>query len=316
MKVLAVVTPGSGHVNPMLPLIQAFLAQDGEVTVAAGQDAAGNDRRTGATFRTAGRGEMEWFTDLQRRVLHGQPGDGIAPERINHYFFPRVFAEVAAPDTVDDVVALGRELEPDLVMFETYALAGPLAAEVLAVPSVHHLISPMLPHEVTALGDDAMSPVWRSFERSTPGHGGLYQGITIQISPASLEAQTVPAGEALPMRAVPIPETETVAINPPCVYLTLGTSFRGNTDVFRTALSGLAGEDIEVVVTVGAANDPATLGDIPANARVERYIPPGELLPRLLGRRPSRRCRHDVRLAGARRAPSGPAPGRRQLRQR
>ena len=27
MKILAVTTPGTGHVNPMMPLIEAFLAQ-------------------------------------------------------------------------------------------------------------------------------------------------------------------------------------------------------------------------------------------------------------------------------------------------
>ncbi len=280
MKVLAVATPGAGHVNPMLPLIEAFLAQGDEVTVASGEDPGGAVARTGAAFRVAGRGEVEWFRDLQARVLHGKPGDGITPERINHYFFPRVFAEVAAPDMIDDVVALGRELGPDLVLFETYALAGPLAAEVLGVPGVHHLISPMLPHDVIELGDDAVSPIWRSFDRSTPGYGGLYRGITIELSPPSLEGQTVPTGESVAMRPAPVPANEPMRADPPCVYLTLGTFFGNNTEVFRTVLAGLAKEDIELVVTVGADNDPAAIGPVPANARAERYVPQADLLPR------------------------------------
>jgi UDP:flavonoid glycosyltransferase YjiC (YdhE family) len=264
----------------MLPLIQAFLAQGDEVTVAAGEDAGGVVARIGAAFHVAGRGEMAWFHDLQARVLRGDPGDGIAPERINHYFFPRLFAEVAAPDMIDDVVALGRRLSPDLVVFETYALAGPLAAEVLGVPGVHHLISPMLPHDVSELADDAVSPMWRSFDRSTAGYGGLYRGITIEVSPPSLERQTVPAGESLAMRPVSVPAREVVRADPPCVYLTLGTFFGGNTEVFRTALAGLAAEDIEVVVTVGADNDPAALDPIPANTRVEHFVAQADLLPR------------------------------------
>src|SRR5580658_5161188 len=133
MKILAVATPGAGHVNPMIPLIEAFLAQGDEVTVAAGEDPGGAVARSGAVFRQAGRGEMDWFGDLQARVLHGMPGDGLAPERINHYFFPRLFAEVAAPDMIDDVVAIGRDVGPDVVLFESYALAGPLIAAVLDV---------------------------------------------------------------------------------------------------------------------------------------------------------------------------------------
>jgi hypothetical protein len=216
---------------------------------------------------------MEWFADLQARVLHGLPGDGLAPERISHYFVPRLFAEVAAPDMIDEVVAIGRKLRPDAVLFETYALAGPLAAEVLGVPGVHHLISPMLPDEVMALADDAVSPIWRSFDCFSPGYGGLYRRITIAITPPSLEEQTIPGGTPWP--CVPLR-----CLRPgPRTAIPLGTLF-GNTEVFRTALTGLEGEDVEVVVTVGADNDPAALDPVPANTRVERYIPQAELLPR------------------------------------
>jgi UDP:flavonoid glycosyltransferase YjiC (YdhE family) len=279
MKILAVATPGAGHVNPMMPLIEALLALGDEVTVAAGEDPGGAVARAGAVFRQAGRGEMDWFADLGARVLHGLPGDGLAPERINHYFVPRLFAEVAAPDMIDEVVAIGRELRPDFVLFETYALAGPLAADVLGVPGVHQLISPMLPHDVMALADDAVSPIWRSFDCFTPGYGGLYRGITIEITPPSLEGQSIPGGETLAMRPVPLPVTGPARSDPPCVYLTLGTMF-GNAEVFLTAIAGLAGEDVEVVVTVGADVDPAALEPLPANTKVGRYIPQAELLPR------------------------------------
>ena len=59
MKILAVATPGAGHINPMMPLIEAFLAQGDEVTVAAGDDPGGVVARTGRSFRVAGRGEMD-----------------------------------------------------------------------------------------------------------------------------------------------------------------------------------------------------------------------------------------------------------------
>jgi len=279
VKVLAVSIPAAGHLNPLLPLIEALVSQGDDVTVAAGEDPGGAVARSGASFRVAGRREMDWFGDLQARVLHGSPGDGLAPERINHYFFPRLFAEIAVPDMVDDVVAIGREIRPDLVLFETYALAGPLAAEVLGVPGVHHLISPMLLHEITQLGDDAVSPVWRSFGCASPGYGGLYRGVTIEISPPSLEGQVLPAGESWAMRPAPLPAAGPTPGDRPLVYLTLGTLF-SNDQVFRTALDGLDGEAVDVVVTVGADNDPASLGPVPSNVRVERYVPQGDLLPR------------------------------------
>jgi len=53
MKILAVATPGAGLVNPMMPLLEAFLAQGDEVTVAAGEDPGGVVVRSGASFRVA-----------------------------------------------------------------------------------------------------------------------------------------------------------------------------------------------------------------------------------------------------------------------
>lgn len=278
MKVLVACTPGAGHVNPLLPLVEALLAGGDRVVVCAGGDSGGAVARSGAEFRTAGHGEMDWFGVLEARV-RGFPGDGLAPERINHYFYPRLFGEIATADMIDDVLACGRELKPDMVLFETYALAGPLAADLLGVPAVHHLISPMLPHEVLELANDAVSPLWRSLGRDVPGYAGVYRGITIEVTPPSLEAQQLPCGERLAMLPTPPPAGAPAPSSPPLVYVTLGTAF-ANVHVFRAALDGLADEPVDVVVTVGADQDPAALAPTPANARVERFIPQAELLPR------------------------------------
>ena len=222
---------------------------------------------------------MDWFDILRSRV-RGFPGDGLAPERINHYFVPRLFADIAACNMIDDLIEVGRNFGPDVILYETYAFAAPLAAEVLGVPAVHHLISPMLAHEVMDLANDSLSPLWRSFDRHAPGWGGLYRGLTIEVTPHSLEALSVPAGESIALRSAPLPLRPRERSDRAVVYVTLGTFFGGNTHVFRSVLDGLAGEDAEVVVTVGADNDPAGLGRISENVRVERYIPQADLLPR------------------------------------
>ncbi len=263
--------------NPLLPLVEALLAGGDRVVVSAGDDPGGVVARSGAEFRIAGHGEMDWFGDLRAHV-RGFPGDGLAPERINHYFYPRLFGEIAPADMIDDVLQCGRELDPDVVLFETYALVGPLAADLLGVPAVHHLVSPMLPHEVLELANDAVSPLWRSFGRDVPGYAGIYRGITIEVTPPSLEAQQVPAGERLAMRPTSPPVTDPGPSSPPVVYVTLGTAF-ANVDIFRAALDGLATEPVEVVVTVGSDLDAAALAPVPANARVERFVPQADLLP-------------------------------------
>jgi UDP:flavonoid glycosyltransferase YjiC (YdhE family) len=278
MKVLVVSTPGSGHINPLLPLVEALLASGDQVAVAAAAEAAPLVERTAAQFVPAGNSEGEWFGRLQARI-RGNPGDGVAPERINHYFLPRLFGEIATDDMIDDVVAFGRDFDPDLVVFETYALAGPLAADVLRVPSVHQLLSSIPDHEVMKLVDDAVSPLWRSFGRETPGYAGGYRDVTVEICPQSLESLRVPSGDSLALRPAPLPQVAPQRSSLPLVYVTLGTFFNANLDIFRAVLDGLADEPIAVVATVGSDQDPAGLGPVPGNARVERFILQATLLP-------------------------------------
>jgi UDP:flavonoid glycosyltransferase YjiC (YdhE family) len=279
MNVLVVCVAGAGHVNPLLPLAEALLRQGDRVVFATGEDPGGAIAHSGAELWPAGHGEMDWFATLRSRV-RGSPGDGLAPGRINHYFLPRLFAEIAAADMIDDVIGCGRRQRPDLVVFESYAFAGPLAAELLGVPAVHHLISPMLPHDVVELANDALCPLWRSFGLDAPEYGGLYRGTTIEVTPPSLEALRLPGGRSIPMRPVPMPERTARSATLPRVYATLGTFFGGNADVFRCVLDGLADEAVEVMVTVGIDQDPGRLAPVPANARVERFVPQAELLPR------------------------------------
>ena len=94
-----------------------------------------------------------------------------------------------------------------------------------------------------------------------------------------LETAQVPTGETLHLRPVPLPIRAREATSRPMVYVTFGTLFNANIDLFRLALAALADEPIDVVMTVGHDQDPAELAPFPANARVERFIPQAELLP-------------------------------------
>ena len=209
----------------------------------------------------------------------GNPGDGLAPERILHYFLPRAFGEIGVDEMIDDVVRHGREFVPDVVLFEAFALAGPLAAELLGVPAVAHMFGPLPPPETVELANDAVSPIWRSFGLEAPGWAGMYRQLTIQICPRSLERGVVPVGGTLHLRPTPLPTGPPVATGRPLVYVTFGTLFNADLGLFRLALDALAGEPVDIVMTVGRDQDPAELAPVPANARVERFIPQAELLP-------------------------------------
>lgn len=278
MRVLVVSTPGAGHVTPLVPIIGALLAGGDEVLVASGPEAAPVIEKTGARFVSAGRSQADWIERLAERT-RGSPGDGLAPERILHYFLPRAFAEIGVDEMIDDVLRHGQAFGPDLVLFEAFALAGPLVAELLGVPSVAHMFGPLPPREAVEHANDAVSPIWRSYGRDTPGWAGMYRHLTIEICPPMLETAHVPIGDTLRLRPVPLPIRAREATSRPMVYVTFGTLFNANLDLFRLALAALADEPIEVVMTVGHDVDPADFAPFPTNARVERFIAQAELLP-------------------------------------
>ncbi len=66
----------------------------------------------------------------------------------------------------------------------------------------------------------------------------------------------------------------------PCVYVTLGTVFNLESgDLMARLLAGLAELPIRVIATVGHEIDPADLGSLPEQVRVERFVPQAEVLP-------------------------------------
>src|SRR4051794_19575472 len=94
-----------------------------------------------------------------------------------------------------------------------------------------------------------------------------------------LETRQVPIGETWYLRPVPLPNGPREVTPRPLVYVTFGTLFNSNLDLFQTALEALADEPIDVVMTVGRDQNPTELAPPPANARIERFIPQAELLP-------------------------------------
>lgn len=70
-----------------------------------------------------------------------------------------------------------------------------------------------------------------------------------------------------------------LASGKPVVVLNQGTVATDPTELLRPGLAALSDEDVLVVAVTGG-RDPGELGPLPANARVERFIPFDRLLPR------------------------------------
>ena len=274
---------------PLLPIARAFVERGDEVTIASGENAKVMALGNGLSFRSVGPKYESWFESLRVRT-RGNPGDGLAPERIEGYFVPRLFGEIGMALVLDDLLALGRELEPDLLVFEPYFFAAPLVAAIIGAKPLLHLIGPVMDRTVLELAADAVSPMWSEFGLQSPLDAGVYAGTVLNICPPSLDPATSAMGGVRPMRpaAQPLSAPPPLPVSfaessRPLVYLTLGTFSNNNLDLFKLVLSALEDEPINVIVSVGADNDPSALSPVPENARVVRYIPQAELLAHCSG---------------------------------
>jgi UDP:flavonoid glycosyltransferase YjiC (YdhE family) len=285
MRVIVSCVPQTGHITPLLPLAEAFIANGNEVTIASGPDAEEFASGRGLPFRSVGPAFDSWFSTLSART-RGIPGDGLAPSRVEGYFAPRLFGEIGMALVVDDLLALCTELEPTLLVFDPYYFAAPLVAAATGTHAVLHGIGPRLDPSVMDLVTDAVSPIWREFGFDVPPAAGVYSGTTVAVCPPSLD----PVGPGnygyQPLRPslLPLPEPATLPVsfaNPdrPLIYLTLGTFSNNDLDLFRLVLRALEDEPVNVIATVGRDNDPLALGPTPENARVEQFIDQAQLLP-------------------------------------
>lgn len=289
VRVLFVCCPELGHLHPLLPLARAAADAGHQVRFASGASVNERVRRAGFEAVDVGpSGIDEMFAALVEE--NGpNPGEGLAPEEIIPWFYPRLFARATASRMLSALVDVAHEWRPDILIHETTALAGPIAAASIAIPSAQHSIGLLLPADVYRLVEEPLAPLWRAHGLTPEPMGGSFRNVCLSIAPPDLETPVAPefAHTVWPLRPVGFSGTSDEGLPPwvhdlpsrPTVYVTLGTLLNSDRDVFRAALDGLAGEPVNVVVTVGRNNEKRWLDPVPDNARVEQYIPQSALLP-------------------------------------
>ena len=163
--------------------------------------------------------------------------------------------------------------------------AAPLVATVVGIPYVEHSYGPAIQNDVIRAAGEAAAPFWGSHGLAPHPLGGFYRYLYLDVCPPSLQVPEAVTGAVQGIRTVETqpPATQLPWLDAlrglPIVYITLGTVYNHNLDVFRALLDGLRDEALNIVVTVGKQNDPAVLGPQPSNVHVHRYIPQELLLP-------------------------------------
>jgi Erythromycin biosynthesis protein CIII-like, C-terminal domain/Erythromycin biosynthesis protein CIII-like, N-terminal domain len=266
----------------MLPLARSLAEAGHDVAFASGEPVVGEAEVEGfAAFRVGL--ALDAVEPLARRV-RGLAAS-LPPSQVRSFVFTELFVRVELRPRADDLFNVVEEWSPDIVVHDVAEFAAPLVATKVGLPYAEHSYGPAIQSDVIGAAGRATASFWDSHGLAPHPLGGMYRYLYLDVCPPSLQVPGLVTGAVQRIRTV---ETQPQATQPPwlgalrdrpIVYITLGTVYNHNLEVFRALLDGLRDEALNAVVTVGKQNDPALLGRQPSNVHVHRYIPQERLLP-------------------------------------
>ena len=267
-----------GHVYPMMPLALACADAGHEVVIATGKPFL--DRLPLPTVPGYPTNfELDWaIQEAKRRhpELHGVE------------FSMAMFADVTAEQVAPTMIEQCEAMRPDLVIFEGMNTGAGVAASVLGIPAATYAIGLMsavyaMLHSATV---GYQRDLWLQRDRIPPEANGLLGAALINPAPPSLQGPDGTGAPSIPIRSVAynesraeVPAWLSQQRRQPRVYLTLGTVSFGAVEVLRRAIAEIAPLGVDILVTVGPDGEPAALGEVPENVRVERFVAQSAVLP-------------------------------------
>ncbi|MEU8638727.1 nucleotide disphospho-sugar-binding domain-containing protein [Amycolatopsis sp. NPDC048633] len=286
MRLLFTSLGSFGHTFPLVPLAVAARDAGHDVVFATSEDFLPQLTKAGLETASAGLAIRDAFG--RAFAENGPPGPrrppGEIPPEVLGPIVAKVFGELMPQRFVADLLPLFSRLRPDLVVSESGNSGGAFAAMKAGIPVVAHGFG-------RVSGDDPMVTKIRDAIREHGASLGIevgedlaFAGPFIDICPESVQDPGFLARTTrVPLRPVGWSEPGELPAGVldkrrPLVYLTLGTAM-GHAGVLGAAIAGLSGLDVDVLVATGPTVDPAALGEVPANVRLETWVPQSELLP-------------------------------------
>ncbi len=279
--------PFHGHVNPTLPLIREIVARGDEVTYFSTVAFEARIQATGALYRAY---SSSYSFEETRKVAH-----------VVHLGSQVAEATYALlPDVLDSVAAES----PDYLMFDMSAPWGKIASRQLHIPAVASF--PHLPFfwrtvlndfRVLRKGIQSIRPgygYWRKLRRQTARiikDYRLRDPKSINVLSSSAELNIVFSSRLFQPYEKHFddsylyvgPEIEWERQEEPMpiqrqagqklIYIAVGTVYRANLEFFRACIEAFADPQYLVILSVGRAIEPESLGTTPPNFKVEQYVP-------------------------------------------
>jgi UDP:flavonoid glycosyltransferase YjiC (YdhE family) len=273
MKVLGACSlGGAGHLQPLLPLLDAARARGAETLVVATPGLAPLVERSGHRFVPGG----------------APPETAIAPIREALPLLPReeasilgnrdLFGALAAEAMLPTMVRVTEEWGPDLVLREPCEYASAVVAAARGIPTVQVAIS---------LADVEWGAIGVAAEVLEAHRAGMVDELRaapyLTAFPASLDRSPFADTRrvhARPRRApTPLPDWWDGS-GAPLLYVTFGSvipwmSFAAS--AFASVLGAIGDLDVRVLLTVGRL-DPSVLGPVRSNVHVEQWVDQADVL--------------------------------------
>lgn len=283
-RMLFTCRPLAGHFEPLLPLAREATAAGHAVAFATGEPYASRAAEAGFEAFLAGRDEgfrAEWAPRF--------PGfDQLVGNEQRHFFLTEIFANLELVPRARDLESIVDSWAPQLLIHEVAELAAPLVGSSRGIPYVDVSYGALIDSSLLHATGEAAAPHWRARGVEPHPTAGLFRHLYVDTCPPSLqnpEIASIGAVQLLRPAAAELPKTD-----PPewldrlasaaTVYLTMGTVWNRNLDIFRSVIEAVREDDVALIITVGRQNDPAALGPQPDNVFVHQYIPQGVLLSR------------------------------------
>ena len=173
-----------------------------------------------------------------------------------------------------------------MVLRETGELAAAPMAAARGIPLVTVAFSGVLPERARGEVLDDLRPLWQAEGLGDPSWADVYGQLYLHPFPVSF-GQRPDSPVVRPIRpdrgspsATPAGWVAALGVDRPFVYVTSGTEPPSVTFPWRELFAALDDLDVDAVATIGPHVDPAALGAVPANVRVERFVPQADLLGR------------------------------------
>jgi UDP:flavonoid glycosyltransferase YjiC (YdhE family) len=282
MRVLFTTLREKSHFLALLPFLEAFQRQGHEVAVSAPPDFAERVAPTGATFLPFGHPGDEGLKPIWARFRTANPED------LQHMAVGELFAGACAGAAVPRLLEIIEEWKPAFLVRESLEFAAVVAGEKLGVPHVRVAICAQ---GAEAQNNSFATPsVDEHFRKvglpADPSGERLRRELAITMFPPSFDpAEGAPApflSYRAPRNAPPPLPDWWGGRREPFIYVTLGT-VTGGFDMlqaaYRVALDAIAGLPVRALLTIGSSLPMETLGAIPSNVHVERFVPQDDVLP-------------------------------------